>query len=47
MEKKEIITHGVAPPEGLSDNEKRTFYVAMLVRILDTHKREREGREKA
>ena len=45
MEKKEIITYGVASPEGLSDDEKRAFYVAMLVRILDAHKSDREGKE--
>ena len=44
MEKKEIITYGVASPEGLSDNEKRAFYVAMLVRILDAYKSNREGK---
>ena len=44
MEKKEIITHGSATPEGLSDNEKRAFYVAMLVRILDAYKSNREGK---
>ena len=43
MEKKEIITYGVASPEGLSDDEKRAFYVAMLVRILDAHKSDLEG----
>lgn len=47
MEKIKIITHGIASPEGLSDNEKRAFYVAMLVRILDAYKNDREGREKA
>ena len=44
MEKKEIITYGVASPEELSDNEKRAFHVAMLVRILDARKSNREGK---
>ena len=44
MEKKEIITYGAASPEGLSDNEKRAFYVALLVRILDAYKGNREGK---
>ena len=42
MEKKEIITHGSASPEGLTDNEKRAFYVALLVRILNAYKSDRE-----
>ena len=44
MEKKEIITHGVASPEELSDNEKRAFYVAMLVRILDSYQKDQSGK---
>ena len=45
MEKKEIITHGSATPEGLSDNEKRAFYVAMLVRILDAYQKVQSEKE--
>ena len=29
-----IITHGIVSIEDLSEEEKRAFYVAMLVRIL-------------
>ena len=44
MEKIKIITHGIATPEGLSDNEKRAFYVAMLVRILDSYQKDQSGK---
>ena len=44
MEKIKIITHGIATPEGLSDNEKRAFYVAMLVRILDAYQKDQAGK---
>lgn len=45
MEKIKIITHGKPSIEDLSENEKISFYIAMLTQILELHRMELERKE--
>ena len=38
-----IITHGKVCIESLSEEAQRSFYMEMLVKILELHRQEREG----